>query len=83
MQTLSLIWGILAVVGMMVGFFPCFGSLNWINIPFAAIGLIISIIAYSKASPQEGRGSSIAGIVCCAIAAILGFLRLSAGGGVL
>jgi hypothetical protein len=45
MQTLSLVWGILAILGMLVAFFPCLGSLNWLNIPFAVAGVIVSVIA--------------------------------------
>ena len=82
MLTLSLVWGLLAFVGMLVGFFPCLGSLNWLNIPFSAVGLIVSIVAVANSKePQKGGG--IAGIVLCAAAVLLGFLRLVVGGGVL
>jgi hypothetical protein len=82
MQVLSLIWGILAILGLGVAFLPCLGSLNWLNIPFALAGLIISIIANSKA-PAGQKGMSITGIVLCAIAVGFGVIRLIAGGGVL
>ena len=82
MQILSLVLGILAFLGMFVASLPCFGSLNWINIPFSAIGLIVSIIAFNSAN-QGSKGTSIAGIVLCAIALIFGAIRLMAGGGVL
>ena len=80
MQTLSLVWGILAIVGMVIGFFPCLGSLNWVNIPFAVVGLIISVIALSTAKTPN-KGGSVAGVVCCAIAVVVGLIRLLAGGG--
>ena len=80
MITLSLVWGILAAVGMLVAFLPCLGSLNWLNIPFAGIGLILSIIALVNA--KEGpKGGAIAGTVLCAIALLFGAIRLIAGGG--
>jgi hypothetical protein len=82
MTTLSLVWGILAMLGMMVGFLPCLGSLNWLNIPFSIIGLIISIVALSQAPPDK-KGSAVAGTVLCAIAMVIGAIRLVAGGGVL
>jgi hypothetical protein len=82
MLTLALVWGILAIVGMIVGLFPCLGSLNWINIPFSGIGLVISIIAVVT-SKEEKKGAGIAGIVLCAVAVGLGLIRLLAGGGVL
>lgn len=82
MQILSLVWGILALVGMFVGFFPCLGALNWLNIPFALVGLVIGILAVSKA-PASSRGGAVAGIVCCGLAIVIGFVRLVLGGGVL
>ena len=82
MQVLSLLWGIMAVFGMMVAFFPCLGALNWINIPFSATGLIVSVIALLTGQGTS-RGGSIAGIVCCSIAIVVGALRLILGGGVL
>jgi hypothetical protein len=80
-SVLSLIWGILAILGMFTAGLPCLGSINWINIPFSIIGLIIGIVAAAK--KREGRGGAIAGIVLCAIAVVFGFVRLVAGGGVL
>lgn len=81
MQILSLVWGILSVVGMLVGFFPCLGALNWLNIPFAGIGLIISIVALVT-TKQGGKGGSIAGVMCCGIAILFGLIRLALGGGI-
>jgi hypothetical protein len=81
MQVLSLIWGILAILGMVVGFLPCLGALNWLNIPFAGIGIIISGIALGTAGDKP-KGSSIAGLVCCVIALFFGIIRLALGGGV-
>jgi hypothetical protein len=81
MQILSLIWGILAIIGMLIAFFPCLGWLNWANIPFSGVGLIISIIAL--ATYKDGnKGGSIAGTVCCGIAIIFGIIRLVVGGGI-
>jgi uncharacterized membrane protein YgaE (UPF0421/DUF939 family) len=82
MLTLSLVWGILALIGMFVAFLPCLGSLNWLNIPFAGLGLIISVVAVAT-SKEEKKGAGMAGIVLCAIAVVFGMLRLLAGGGIL
>jgi len=82
MQLVSLIWGILALVGMAVAFFPCLGSLNWLNIPFAVAGLIVSVIALASAKPGD-RGRAIGGVVCCSVAIFFGLIRLALGGGVL
>jgi hypothetical protein len=32
MQILSLVWGILAILGLGIAFIPCLGILNWLNI---------------------------------------------------
>ena len=82
MQTLSLIWGILAVIGMVIGFIPCIGALNWLNIPFAGIGIILCAIALGT-SKEKSKGGSIAGLICCTIAIFFGFIRLVIGSGVL
>jgi hypothetical protein len=82
MQVISLVWGILAILGLGIAFVPCLGSLNWLNIPFAIVGLIISIIATTKSAPGR-NGAAVGGIVLNALAVLLGFLRLILGGGVL
>ncbi|MFN3324149.1 MAG: hypothetical protein ACK5AZ_11685 [Bryobacteraceae bacterium] len=81
MQILSLIWGILAVAGMILGFLPCLGAFNWLNIPFAGIGLIVSIVAYAGAHPGN-RGGAVAGIIGCVAAIVIGLFRLAIGGGI-
>lgn len=81
MSIASLVFGILAVIGMLVGLVPCLGSLNWLNIPFSFIGLIIGIVALSNAPPDK-KGAAIAGVILCAIALLLGTMRLIAGGGI-
>jgi hypothetical protein len=81
MQILSLIWGIFADMGMIVGFFPCLGALNWFNIPFAGVGVIISAIALGTAGTKP-KGASIAGLVCCLTALFFGIIRLVLGMGI-
>lgn len=78
MQVVSLVWGILALIGMLVGFVPFFGALNWLLIPFAIIGAIVSAIA-AGTSPAGNKGKSIAGLICCGIAMIFGLIRLVVG----
>jgi hypothetical protein len=82
MQILSLVWGILAFLGMIVGFLPCLGAINWLNIPFAGVGLIISIAALAT-SKTPNNGAAIAGLLCNGIAIIIGVIRLTLGGGIL
>jgi hypothetical protein len=81
MHTVSLVLGILALVGMLIGFIPCLGWLNWFNIPFAVVGLVIGIVATTQAPPDK-RGMAIGGTVMCAVATGLGMIRLLLGGGI-
>ena len=80
MQVISLAWGILALVGMVVGFIPCFGWVNWFNIPFAFGGLIFGIIVH-LASRTGDRSNSLVAIVLCVLAVALGAKRLMVGMG--
>jgi hypothetical protein len=80
MQALSLAWGILALIGMVVGFIPCFGWTNWVNIPFAFAGLIFSVIAHILTRGPSRQNSTVA-IILCILAILLGSKRLVAGFG--
>ncbi|MBU1195513.1 MAG: hypothetical protein KKE62_19665 [Proteobacteria bacterium] len=82
MQTVSLIFGLLAFMGLFVGFFPCLGSLNWINIPMAGLGLILSLITLIVSKDKESKGAVI-GLVLCGLAISVGIVRLVLGGGIL
>jgi hypothetical protein len=80
MQIMSLVWGLLATVGMVVGFFPCFGALNWLNIPFAGVGAVVSVITLIGV---KGRVLSAVGLACCVLALGVGAIRLIMGQGLL
>lgn len=82
MKTASLVIGILAILGLLLGFIPCLGAFNWLNIPFAVLGLILGIVALNKVVPGESKSAATAGVVMCAIAIALGILRLILGGGI-
>lgn len=81
MQVISLAWAILALIGMVVGFIPCFGWVNWFNIPFAFAGFIFSIIVYS-ATRRGDRNSALVAMILCVLAILLGSKRLAAGWGI-
>lgn len=80
MQIVSLVWGILALAGFLLGVIPCFGWFNWLNIPFAVVGLIIGVVANSQSRPGQNRAAVI-GIVLNAIAIVIGLMRLKLGFG--
>lgn len=73
MRTLSLIFGVLAALGLLLGLLPFFGWLNWIFVlPPAVLGLIFGALS-------KDRGAT----TLSAVVAVLGGLRLMLGGGLL
>jgi hypothetical protein len=77
MSIIGLILGLIAFFWMGIALIPFLGWLNWLNIPFAAVGLIISILGYRRRSSL-----GLAGIILCSAAILIGAFRLSFGGGV-
>ncbi|WP_420597206.1 hypothetical protein [Deinococcus sp.] len=73
MNTASIIFGILAALGLALGLIPFFGWTNWfITLPLGVVGLILGAI-----SGQRG------GLVLCAVILGIAALRLMLGGGLL
>ena len=93
MKQASLILGIITIVGMIIGFIPCLGWFNWLNLPLAIIGIVLGAIAYNderKAGfPQEydpmtrQRSDLPIGLILCGIAFTFGLFRLVLGGGII
>jgi hypothetical protein len=75
-------FGILAISGILVGFIPFLGALNWLNIPFAGVGVIVAAIAPGK-TRAASKGKSVAGLTCCGIALFFGIIHLALGGRIL
>ena len=82
MQTICLAWGIMSIIGMVIAFLPCIGALNWINIPFSGLGLIICI-GVQAISRKRFKIGSLTGAVLCGTAIGIGLLRLGIGFGIL
>ena len=84
MGIISLLWGVAAGFGMVIGMIPCLGWLNWLVIPFTFGGLVFSIVAVILSSrDNRPSGAAIAGLVICAIVGALATMRLVLGGGVM
>jgi hypothetical protein len=72
LRILGSLFGIISLILMLVAFVPLLGWLNWLVIPFAVIGLIISSL-----------GNSTGGRAMNGVAIIVGIIRLVWGGGIL
>ena len=72
MNLVSILIGVAALVGALVGFIPLLGWLNWFVIPLAVVGLVLGLMA------RETSGRNVNAVVL-----ILAIVRLSLGGGIL
>ncbi|HEX7004218.1 MAG TPA: hypothetical protein VF168_08515 [Trueperaceae bacterium] len=72
MNLISIVIGILALLGALVGFIPLLGWLNWGVIPLAVVGLVFGLLA------KENSGRNINIVVL-----VLAIIRLMLGGGIL
>lgn len=72
MNLISIVIGILALLGALVGFIPLLGWLNWGVIPLAVVGLVVGLLA------EENSGRNINLVVL-----VLAVIRLMLGGGIL
>ncbi len=73
MNTISIVFGILGVLGLGLGFLPLLGWTNWfVTLPLGIVGLVLGAI-----SGKRG------GLVLCAVVLVLAAARLLIGGGVI
>lgn len=72
MNLVSILIGVAALLGALVGFVPLLGWLNWFVIPLAVVGLVLGLMA------RETSGRNVNVVVL-----ILAIVRLSLGGGIL
>lgn len=82
MGLISLLWGIFALLWMLLALIPFLGWGNWFLIPFAAIGAIIAAIGIATTA-REHRGRAKAGLVINVIVIVVAVVRLNLGGGVI
>ena len=75
----SLIIGLLSILGMAIGIIPLLGWFNWLNIPFAFIGLVLGAVSIALSRNSYG----LAGVIMCGFAIVVGTFRLAIGGGIL
>jgi hypothetical protein len=80
MSVVGFIFGIISIFGLLLGLIPLLGWFNWLNIPFAILGLVFSVVGTSQG---RNRSLGVAGIILCSGAILVGILRLILGGGII
>jgi len=78
MSVIGFIFAMLSALVLLLTIIPLLGWINWLNIPFAFLGLIFSVIGVTA---TKNKGIGMAGIVISCVVIILGILRLKACGG--
>ncbi len=72
MNSISMIIGIVALVGALVAFIPLLGWLNWLVIPVVAIGLVLGLFS----DKTTGRNINLTVLA-------IAMFRLFVGGGLI
>lgn len=75
--------GIVVVSLMLIGFIPCLGWLNYLNVTLSFITLFLAIVALSSAKTDYARSSALIGLSLVVLAICAGIGRLILGGGCL
>lgn len=82
MGLISVLWGMVAMVWMVIALIPLIGITNWLLIPFAAVGAIIAALGIMLNRPGY-RGLAKTGLVLNGLVLVVATLRLVMFGGVL
>ncbi len=82
MGLISLVWGVVALLWMLLALIPLLGWGNWLVIPFAGIGALIAVIGIALTA-RENRGRAKAGLLLNCVVMVVGAIRLSLGGGII
>ncbi len=83
MQVLSLVWGILVLIAMLIGRVPYLSSVSWVLIPLAALGIAMSAFALAMAGAGGDRTAGLGGLITNAVALTVGLLRMFYDGSIL
>ena len=81
MGLISVLWGVVAMVWMVLALIPLLGWGNWFLIPFAAVGAIIAAIGILVTSDSK-PGRAKTGLLLNGIVIVVAIERLGIGGGI-
>jgi len=81
MGLISVLWGVVSMIWMVLALIPLLGWGNWFLIPFAAVGAIIAAIGMLFTSSAK-TGCAKTGLLLNGIVIVVGIIRLGIGGGI-
>lgn len=81
MGLISVLWGVVSMIWMVLALIPVIGITNWLLIPFAAVGAIIAAIGILFTSNAK-TGRAKTGLLLNGIVIVVAIVRLGIGGGI-
>lgn len=81
MGLISVLWGVVSMIWMVLALIPLLGWGNWFLIPFAAVGAIIAAIGILFTSNAK-TGRAKTGLLLNGIVIVVAVVRLGIGGGI-
>ncbi|HEX7802201.1 MAG TPA: hypothetical protein VF471_05545 [Pseudoxanthomonas sp.] len=81
MGLISVLWGVVSMIWMVLALIPLLGWGNWFLIPFAAVGAIIAAIGILFTSDAK-TGRAKTGLLLNGIVIVVAVVRLGIGGGI-
>ena len=81
MGLISVLWGVVAMIWMVLALIPLLGWGNWFLIPFAAVGAIIAAIGILFTSDAK-TGRAKTGLLLNVVVIVVAIVRLGIGGGI-
>ena len=82
MKFVTTVWATFTLFLMLVGFLPLLGLMNWLNIPVATLGLVVSSVVSFLDRRGAGERRYAFPIIAFLAAIILGVIRLHVGFGI-
>ncbi len=74
MPSVTVAWGVVAFLAMLVTLLPPLQPLNWVVLPLAGLGVLVNIFVLVR-RPSRGHPLGIAGLTAAGVALIISILR--------
>ncbi len=80
MPTLSVTWGVVVFLGMLVTLLPPLQPVNWVLLPLSGLGVLVSIFTLVR---TRAHPLAISGLVAAGVALTVSLIRATINPGIL
>jgi hypothetical protein len=74
MPALSVVWGVVAFLAMLITLLPPLQPLNWVVLPLAALGVLLNLLVVIR-RPSRGHPLGLAGLTAAGVALVISIVR--------